>query len=199
MRKLFLPGFLGLSILLLAALGTAQACVANGRPFFPPQPAEAALGDQRKQPKVALSRDGKDLVASIQIVANNSPHALWTAYQIGADNVVTLRYCLIQNPDRFVRSIKTVTIEWRLKNFAVLPSPLLTYRIEGFSMTANSQELKGLIPQLRLLMPEEPSLDLDAVQPPDDSSGPTSGRIWSLKGPSQSGSGRHDLHVRGFR
>jgi len=36
MRKFFLPGFLGLSMVLLAALGTARACVANGRLFSPP-------------------------------------------------------------------------------------------------------------------------------------------------------------------
>jgi len=78
----------------------------------------------RKRPEIVLRTAGKDVVASIQVRANDSPHALWTAYQVGTDNVVTLRYCLIQNSERFVRSMKAVTIEWRLKDFAVLPSPL---------------------------------------------------------------------------
>jgi hypothetical protein len=152
MTKLFLPGFLGLSMLLLAGPGTAQACVVDGRLVSPPwtdRSITPEVIEKPTQPKIAFRTDGNDVIASIQVIANNSPHALWTVHEMSAQQVVTLRYCLIQNADRLVRSIKTVTVEWRLKDFAVLPSPLLTYRVEGFSMTPNSQELKGLIPQLQ--------------------------------------------------
>jgi len=136
MSKLFLSGFLGLNMLLLTGLGTTWA-------------------SPKEEPKVAIRTDGHDLVASIQVMANNSPNALWTDYEMTNKEdggvVVTLRYCLIQNPDLLVRSIKRVKIEWRLKNFAVLPSPLLTYRVEGFTMTPNSLELKALMSQFQLL------------------------------------------------
>jgi hypothetical protein len=150
MRKLFLPGILGLSTILLTALATARACVANGSPPRPDQIAGTASG--LKKPKIVFRSDGKDIVASIQVTANGSPHALWTTYEFGTGNVVTLRYGLLQNSDRLVRCLKTVTIEWRLKNFAILPGPPLTYRVEGSSMTLKSQELKALIPQLQVLV-----------------------------------------------
>jgi hypothetical protein len=154
MSKLFLPGFLGLGLFLSAALGTAQACEAHGKLVSPPT-ADRVPAPEAAQPKITFRNDGNDVIASIQIMANGSPHALWTAYDIGPNNVVTLRYCLIQNSDRLVRCIKTVTIEWRLKNFAVLPAPLLTYRVDGFSWAPKSQELKDLIPQLQLLIADK--------------------------------------------
>jgi hypothetical protein len=149
MRKLFLPGLVGLSLLLLAALGLAEARGPAGRLVSSP------LTQRVKQPRIAFKTDGKDVVASIQVMANNSPHALWTSYERGTDNVVALRYCLIQNPDRFVRSVKTVTIEWRLKNFAVMPTPLLSYRVDDLSITPNSQELNALVPQLQHLIADK--------------------------------------------
>jgi hypothetical protein len=154
MKTLFLPGFLGLSLTLLAAFGTAQACEANC------QLGSAAMADrvpapEAAQPKISFRNDGNDVIASVQVTANGSPHALWTAYDISTNNVVTLRYCLIQNSDQLVRCLKSVTIEWRLKNFAVLPSPLLTYRVEGSSLAPKSQELKDLIPQLQLLIADK--------------------------------------------
>jgi hypothetical protein len=154
MRKLILPRLVGLC-LLLQTLGTAHACVRSGRLLSPPRPGS------EKQPKIAFKTDGNDCIASIQVTANNSPHALWTSYHVSADHVVTLSYCLIQNSDRFVRSLKTVTIEWRLKYFAVMPLPPLTYRVEGTSISPNSQELKGLMPQLQLLIADRAAGRLD--------------------------------------
>jgi hypothetical protein len=154
-------------MLLLAALGTAQACVVNGR-LFSSSRSERVIqleatgnpGDRQKRPEIVFRTDGNDVVASIKVVANGSPHALMTSYQT-TDNVVTLRYCLMQNSDRLVRSVETVTIEWRLKDFAILPSPMWTYRVEAFSMAASSQELKCLIPQLQSLIAAPAPADTD--------------------------------------
>ncbi len=36
----------------------------------------SAGGDQKTEPKVAMKVDGDDLIASVEVRANNSPHAL---------------------------------------------------------------------------------------------------------------------------
>ena len=168
MRRLILPGFLGLSLLFFTTLRPAQACEANGRLLSTPRaetvlpnlfpeekhPDDNRAGDVNKQPEITFKTDGNDVLASIQVTANNSPHALSTSYRIGADNIVTLHYTLIQNADRFVRSIKKVTIEWRLKNFAVLPTPLLNYRVEAATLALSAQELNALTTQLQFLSDE---------------------------------------------
>jgi hypothetical protein len=164
MEKLFLPVFLGLS-LSLTALAPAWAC--EDGPLTPaPQP-ETKILPEAKEPKIAFKNDGNDVIASIQIMANGSPHALTTSYDVGPNNVVTLRYCLIQNSDILVRCLKTVTVEWRLKNFAVLPTPLLTYHVDGHSLELSTKQIKALIPQLQGLNPEEagPRTPFDVITP----------------------------------
>jgi hypothetical protein len=163
MRKLFLPVFLGL-IMSLAAVAPAHAC--EDGPLVSQPKAVAKIKPEAAEPKITFKNDGNDVIASIQVMANGSPHALSTSYDVGTNNAVTLRYCLIQNSDIAVRCLKTVTIEWRLKNFAVLPSPLLTYHVDGHSLTLNTKELKALIPQLQGLNPEE-GIDrpVDALPP----------------------------------
>ncbi|HLW64362.1 MAG TPA: hypothetical protein VKS79_03515 [Gemmataceae bacterium] len=158
MRKLFIPGFLGLSML-LGSFAQAPACEDLPK-------AEAKIKADAAQPKISFRNDGNDVIASIQVTANGSPHALSTSYDVGPNNVVTLRYCLIQNSDILVRCIKTVTIEWRLKNFAVLPSPQLSYRVDGHSLALSTKELKALIPQLQGLNPEERGFHPDEALPP---------------------------------
>ena len=163
MKKLFLPVFLGLSMW-LPALAPAHAC--EDGPLVSQPEAEAKIKPESAEPKITFKTDGNDLIASIQVIANGSPHALSTSYDVGPNNVVTLRYCLVQNSDILVRCLKNVTIEWRLKMFAVLPSPLLTYRVDGHCLAFSTSELKALIPQLQKLNPEE-GIDrpVDALPP----------------------------------
>jgi hypothetical protein len=139
-------------MMLILVQGTAQASEAG--PIRELPMGQASSADPKQQPRIEFRKDGADLIASIQVTANNSPHALWTSFQI-IDKEVTLRYCLVQNRDRLVRSQKKVAIEWRLENFAILPAPPLTYRVEGFSMTPNTKELKGLMPQLQALVADK--------------------------------------------
>jgi len=152
MRKLFLPVFLGLSMS-LAAMSPAHAC--EDGPLVSQPKAETKIKPEAAQPKINFKTDGKDVIASAQLIANGSPHALSTSYDIGPNNVVTLRYCLVQNSDILVRCLKTVTIEWRLKNFAVLSTPVLTYHVDGHYLAFSTSEMKALIPQLQRLNPEE--------------------------------------------
>ena len=65
------------------------------------------------KPEVTYKQDGADVVVSVKARANNSPHALIATTE-GSDKALTLRYVLVQNPDIFVRSMKWVTVEWRL-------------------------------------------------------------------------------------
>jgi len=166
MKKLIVPGTLVLSLLLLGALNSAQAC--DDMPnLFPNGPhAGATHGDySKKQPDITFKTDGNDVLASIQVTANGSPHALSTSYHVSADNVVTLHYTLVQNADRLVRCTKNVTIEWRLKDFAVLPTPLLNYHVESTYLALSASEVKTLTTQLQFLF-DEPE---DLVRPIQDS------------------------------
>jgi hypothetical protein len=127
--------------------------------LVPPPRADEKIRAEANEPKITFRTDGNDVIASIQVTANGSPHALSTTYEVGPNNMVALRYCLIQNSDRLVRCLKRVTIEWRLKNFAVLPTPLLNYRVEGHTLVMNSQELKALIPQVQVLLGDKIGLE----------------------------------------
>ena len=80
---------------------------------------------------LTFAQDGDDLLVSLVVMANNSPHVLWTrafvqtgkvipaggtVAQAKPANRVSLMYCLIQNRDLFRRSNKSVVVKWRLPN-----------------------------------------------------------------------------------
>lgn len=108
-----------------------------------------------EKPKLTFTQDGKDLVITTSVTANNSSHVVWThAIDLGKD--VTLFYYVFQNRDLFVRgeggtrSLKSVELKWRLadtkkdgKGFHVKEQFL-----------PNSAELNALLPQLQKLAQE---------------------------------------------
>lgn len=84
-----------------------------------------------QESSLGFAQDGDDLIVSLSVVANNSPHVLWTDAIVQTNRVippggsvadarpatrVCLMYCLIQNRDLYRRSKKTVDIKWRLTN-----------------------------------------------------------------------------------
>jgi hypothetical protein len=103
------------------------------------------------KPKLTFTRDGKDLVVSARITANNSSHVLWThALVLGKD--VHLSYYVFQNRDSLVRSQKEIEVKWRLVGRKKGEE---AYHVEvEKSFLPSSAELKELLPQLQKLAEE---------------------------------------------
>lgn len=93
-----------------------------------------------KKPHLTFKQDGADLIVSTQVPINNSPHALGTAVQDLGDRIV-LRYSVVQNTDLLVRSLKWITVTWRLSNHRQGEKQ---YEVSGQTMTLTTAELKGL-------------------------------------------------------
>lgn len=96
--------------------------------------------------KLKYTQDGNDLVVSTQVTANNSAHALltWTG---GDDSAPTLRYILVQNTTAFVRSQKTVTVEWRLPGKK--EADVKVKGVEGTQVNLKTGELQGFAEQMK--------------------------------------------------
>jgi hypothetical protein len=112
--------------------------------------------------KLTFKQDGDDLLVSMTVDANNSPHVLWTHVNVISSHVippggkvadakfqtsVTVYYCVIQNRDRFVRSQKPVRITWRLVGRKKGEE---TYKVRQ-AFIPNTEELKELLPKLKAL------------------------------------------------
>lgn len=103
------------------------------------------------QPKLMFTIDGKDLIISTSVTANNSPHVAWThAIDLGKD--VFLYYHVIQNRDHLVRgeasrSQKQVELKWKLPG--VKPGDKVYHVRQEFM--PNTAELKVLLPLLQKL------------------------------------------------
>ncbi len=101
-----------------------------------------------KKPDLKYSQDGNDLVVRMEVIANNSPHVLWTGVIDGGATRAALRYYIVQNTDLFVRSQKRVTVEWRLPGRKMGETEV---RVDK-EFAPNTAELKALMPQLQKLI-----------------------------------------------
>jgi hypothetical protein len=115
-----------------------------------------------EQPQLSFREDGDDVVVSLDVTANNSPHVVWTHFIVNSasvvppggrvadarpQTVVALQYCVIQNRNLFVRSQKVVEVLWRIprgkgggERFEV-----------GVGFTPTHEEWEALIPKLDAL------------------------------------------------
>jgi hypothetical protein len=93
--------------------------------------------------RLTFTQDGKDLVVSTTVKANNSQHVLWTHATVQGKKVL-LRYYVFQNRDLFVKGDKTIKVEWRLPN---RKKDDCTFRVEE-KFEPDSAELMRLLPQL---------------------------------------------------
>lgn len=98
------------------------------------------------KPEVTYKQDGNDLVVSLKVTANNSPHALF-AWADGSDKELTLRYFLVQNTDAFVRSRKEVTVEWRLAGKK--EADVKVKGVEPVKLNVKTADLKGFAEELQ--------------------------------------------------
>ena len=110
--------------------------------------ADARLVPADPKPELEYVQDGKDLVVRLQVVANNSPHALWTNVLGAEQDRPVLRYYVVQNQDCFVRSQKRVTVEWRLPG---RKQDEVRVQVEE-RFTPGTAELRMLMPQLQRLV-----------------------------------------------
>ncbi len=96
--------------------------------------------------------EGNDLVVSTTIIANASPHALWTSYHKSLDGKsFELEYCLIHNRDLLVRSQKKVQVVWRLQGQANLAQDPALFQVHASNLLPTTAELASLLPQLQNL------------------------------------------------
>jgi hypothetical protein len=103
-----------------------------------------------EKPKLKFKQNGKDLIASLTVKVNNSPHVLWTHALVQGKEVL-LRYYVIQNRDLFARSQKTIEVQWRLTN---RKKDDHTFRVE-VKFEPDTAELATLLSQLARLKKEE--------------------------------------------
>lgn len=112
--------------------------------------------------ELVFEQDGEDLIVSTTVEANNSPHVLWTHVMVTstgrvmqsdgrlaeARTMIWLEYCVIQNRDLIVRSLKDVKITWRVPGRKKDDSIFKAHEI----FTPTSAELNDLLPELQALM-----------------------------------------------
>lgn len=106
--------------------------------------AAGVRAEEKQEPK--YKQDGNDLVVSLQVQANNSEHALF-AWTEGGDKEITLRYLLVQNPDAFHRSLKWVTVEWRLAGKK--EGDVKVKGVEPVKLNVKTADLKGFAEQVK--------------------------------------------------
>lgn len=97
------------------------------------------------KPEVTYKQDGNDLVVSVKVRLNSSPHALF-AWVEGTDKEPVLRYLVVQNPDVFNRSLKWTTVEWRLPGKKEAD---VKVKVDGVTMHAKTADLKGFAEQVK--------------------------------------------------
>ncbi len=118
--------------------------------------------DKSQQPELRFAQEGDDLVVAGMVIANNSPHVLWTRVHIVRAKViptggtvddakeehrVSLYYYVFQNRDLYTRSFKDVEITWRLRGHKKGSETYCV--VEKFDPDA--AELERLLPKLKSL------------------------------------------------
>lgn len=92
-----------------------------------------------------VSRVPDGLLVRLPIMANNSAHVIWTSVNMDAKDIY-LKFTVVQNPKIFVRSRKTVEVEWRIAGYTD-GMPLHVIR----SFSPSERDLAFLQPQLKQL------------------------------------------------
>jgi hypothetical protein len=105
-------------------------------------------GGTPEKAKLTFTQDGKDLVVTTEVTANNSPHVLWSQAISGLGDKVFLRYYLIQNLDLLTPGVKKVKVEWRLTD---QKKGAKKYEVQQIFQPTTA-ELKGMMPQLQQLI-----------------------------------------------
>jgi hypothetical protein len=99
-----------------------------------------AASAQGAEPQLTIRQEGDDLVVSMSMQVNNSPHVLVTGYR-QAGREYRLYYLVIHNADRARRSLKQIGIAWRLKR---VKKEEATCRAAGQVLSLPEAELKQL-------------------------------------------------------
>ncbi|GJI94265.1 hypothetical protein RugamoR57_09830 [Duganella caerulea] len=92
-----------------------------------------------------VSKVPDGLLVRLPIIANNSAHVIWTSVTMDAKDIY-LKFGIVQNQKIFVRSRKTVEVEWRIVGYA---DGMTLHVIRGFS--PSESDLAILQPQLKQL------------------------------------------------
>jgi hypothetical protein len=108
---------------------------------------ESRSAESAAKPK--FKQDGDDLVITLEILINGCADVHSTSWK-EYSGVYYLHYSVVQNLDSFIRSVKEITLEWRLKNHKMGNES--KYPITAAYWAPTNDELKASEPELKKLI-----------------------------------------------
>jgi hypothetical protein len=99
--------------------------------------------------KPTFKQDGDDLVITLEVLLNGCDDVHSTSWK-EYSGVYNLHYSVVQNLDSFIRTVKPITLEWRLKKHKMGDES--KYPVTAAYWTPTNDELKASDPELKKLI-----------------------------------------------